>query len=481
MTRTRTSRLASRGVMARRRNAGTTLIVAIVLLLILTVFSLAAVRIGLAEQRASGNDYKARLTRAVAEGGLSHARATLSLLDNTLRPGPSTLPASEFWSLCLEDDTSFPCGAEPDPARRARMYRFIGGTDLNGDGATTVFEARSLPLLPIASGGAAAGNEHFFVDRVGSANRANAFPAEYAVGALMCRTARPSAKSVEPTGCTTEPGHAANSVLYTLVSRAALPGESAVATVVTTVAVSPLVATRLVDVVAASPEAASSGEVSGESAGAAGTTDTTVAPRAGVRDGERPCDAFAWALGTAPVRNDSDNDGFCELGPDADHDRLNDRVEAFMSANGASEVDCGDLGPEARGLTWLRQSRDGSPVTCVLPPGDIGQPAHPVILVIDGPLLPSATTKVFGQVFVRDPSLGLSPGATGNGLALPVVRTTHPAVFGSVFLEGAEAQKKNRETMAKARAPFAVDLIPIPSAVPPTIELPGTWTDQYAF
>jgi len=469
--------MVSGGVPSRRHQAGTTLIVAIVLLLILTVFSLAAVRIGLAEQRASGNDYKGRLTRAVAEGGLSHARATLSLLDNTLRPAASAPVASEFWSLCLEDDTSFPCGAEPDPARRGRLYRFIGGADLNGDGATSVFEARSLPLLPIASFGAAAGNQRYFVDRVGSANRANAFPAEYAVGALMCRTAKATAKSVEPTGCTIEPGHAANPVLYTLVSRAALPGESAVATVVTTVAVSPLVATRLVDVNPAAPENMPSHPASIES------SEATTAPaetRAGVRDGERPCDAFAWALGTAPVRDDTDGDGFCELGPDADHDRLNDRVEAFMSANGATEVDCSGLGPEARGLTWLRQSKDGSPVSCVLPAGDIGQPAHPVILVLDGPLLPSPTTKVFGQVLVRDPALGLPP-RTVNGQPVSLVRTTHPAVFGSVFLEGAEAAKQHRESTAKARAPFAVDLIPIPSAVLPTIELPGTWTDQYAF
>ncbi|MBP7624899.1 MAG: hypothetical protein KA763_13085, partial [Xanthomonadales bacterium] len=59
-----------------RANAGGfALVVAILLLLILTVFSLFAVNVGVFETRASGNEFRSKAVQQVAEAALNHGVA----------------------------------------------------------------------------------------------------------------------------------------------------------------------------------------------------------------------------------------------------------------------------------------------------------------------------------------------------------------------------------------------------------------------
>lgn len=541
-------------VRIRPTQSGSTLIVAIVLLLILTIFSLAAVRIGVSEQRTSGNDFKARLTRQIAEGGISHGRATLSLLDARIRPNAGQAVNAAMWQLCQRNDTSFPCGAEPDPARRALMYRFIGGSDLNGDGTTTVYEQRSLPVTTVAAG------QNFFVEQAGSATAANAFPVEYAVGALMCRIdleANPGAQNI---GCTTNSNAAENNALYTLVSRAQMPGEAGASTIVTTVSIAPTIAvnTRIPPVLASGIlEGLGNGSIVGNpnatgdgsgvflsiwsrqdfdsSAGSWQTCqrdeffrnspavfyddDTSddlpampvcgAVPQCGCpgpdagdasgggmpRGSEEgidvldvdnnngalpdstyfPCDLFGFVLGTAPVRDDADGDGFCEQGVDEDGDNINDRVQAFMDANSAQILNCSELGPDSSGLIWIRQNPDGTPIDCPIPRGDIGQPSHPVILVVDGPFNSSAGMRVFGLVFARDPAIYLDPRTGGASGFNPGGGNSE--VYGSVVVEGGGKINGTTDII------YSLDKMAPPSqnSFPQSVEVPGAWTDQYSF
>lgn len=542
---------------------GAVLLIAIVLLLVLSLFSLAAVRIGLGEQRSSGNDFRARLTRQLAEGGISHARASLSLQDRRLRP-PAGEPADPaFWQVCAADDTSFPCGAESNPARRSRMYRFIGGYDLNGDGQTTVFEQRSLPLAKLAQGAS------FFVPATGSSVATNSFPAEYAVGALLCRLPKPTIAETAAPGCTLEPSEAVNQVAYTLVSRANLPGESSTATIVTSVSVKPelkinpslpallasggitglgastLVSTPALDggngrtvslwtpndfdgtegswqscraeqyrpiQPASDPGGAGSGlggdpdltPVGGVSqnrdcaSGGACTCPGGAENLSGAEQGfgheegvdildndaesrakgplpKFPCDLFAYALQTEPVRDDRDGDGRCEQGVDLDQDLVNDRVQAFMDVQGANVLTCAELGPQSRGLVWIKQGKNGSMVDCQLPAGPIGQPGQNLVLVIDGPFKPSAGTRVFGLVMTRDPAIRLD--VRQGGRAGLDTSNGQSKVIGSLVLEGGGRVFGSNDViqLASFRRQTTETLYP------PVVEIPGSWTDQYSF
>ncbi|MBK8285701.1 MAG: hypothetical protein IPK97_12975 [Ahniella sp.] len=509
---------------SRASQRGTTLIVAVVLLLIITLLTFAAVRIGVAEQRASGNDYKARLTRQIAEAGISHGRVTLSLLDSRIRPVAGQPVDDALWQLCKPQDDSFPCGAEPDPSRRGALHRFVGGSDLNGDGTTTVFEARSLPLATVAEG------QRFFVAAVGAPNSTDAFPVEYAVGVLMCRLDSGIGAGARNRSCTANPNDAENQVLFTLVSRAAMPGEATAATIAATVSVKPATASniRLPPALAkgmliglqaglSATEVRSEGgklpslflqqapgqpgaeelprclsshrESSSAVTGADADRDANAGKICGSAGGRAvepadpgpdesavvPCDLFAFVMGTAPVRDDIDGDGFCEQGWDDNTDGINDRVQAFMDAQGAQVRGCHELGPDSGGLIWIKQADNGSPVDCVLPDGDIGQASQPVVLIIDGPFSSAPGMRLFGMAFARDPSLLLDPEKGGaSGVA---------AGSGSTEIHGALVVEGEVRTKVQKNRVLPLEALPMPVAhgFPQTIELPGSWTDQFTF
>ena len=140
------------------RQTGTTLIVALVLILLATLLALFAMNVGIFAQRTSANDVRARLVQQTAEAGLAQGIEYFNLNSPTVLDTTNTAN----WALCGATDTSFPCGAVDQcaygfsapcptgvPARRSTMYYFVGGGtyDVNGNGnSTDVMDVRSLPL-----------------------------------------------------------------------------------------------------------------------------------------------------------------------------------------------------------------------------------------------------------------------------------------------------------------------------------------------
>src|SRR5947209_7645568 len=126
----------------RAGQAGTTLILALVLVLLASLLALFAMNVGIFEQRTSANDVRARLVQQAAEAGLSQGMEYFKANFGTVMdPTDSTR-----WQICDATDTTFPCGTVPQcangqmtsgacnndsagvsTARRSNMYKFIGG------------------------------------------------------------------------------------------------------------------------------------------------------------------------------------------------------------------------------------------------------------------------------------------------------------------------------------------------------------------
>lgn len=227
-----------RGVRHAARQEGTTLILALVLVLLATLMGLFAMNVGMFGQRISASDVRARLTRQTAEAALSQGIEYFRN-NNTLISDPTT---SAVWQLCLANDTSYPCGTVDqcpgagltdgtntstdsthctgDLQRRGHMYRYIGKAnyDVNGSGGSTdLMDNRSLPLssqMPLMA-------------TVGSGYGVN-----YGVGALLCVVKTP-VKSTDPTECTTSSTNASSVRILTLTSVASIPGENTSTTLTT--------------------------------------------------------------------------------------------------------------------------------------------------------------------------------------------------------------------------------------------------------
>src|SRR5437868_14403858 len=123
------------------RQQGTTLVVVLVLVLLATIMALFAVKVNLSEQRSSGNDVKTRLMREVAEAAMAQGMEYMQ----SLRTAERDPFIASTWFRCTAADTTFPCGAVPvddgnGHVRRANMYYYKGGYDVNGDGTTDVME-----------------------------------------------------------------------------------------------------------------------------------------------------------------------------------------------------------------------------------------------------------------------------------------------------------------------------------------------------
>lgn len=214
-----------------KKNAGNTLLVAVVLLLLVSLMSLFALNVGVFEQRASANDVRAKLVNEVAEAGLAQGMEYLRQNSNLLKD-PTT---GGKWVKCSATDTSFPCGAilptsmvkvgtgaaatTQEVDRRSTMYYWSdasGGFDFDGGGISG-WEQRMLPLTTAFTDG-----------------KVNGFDARYGVGAVLCRVAF-KANSDDPTVCTDDPAKMSPSSVVTLVSVGSLPGEGARTTLVQTI------------------------------------------------------------------------------------------------------------------------------------------------------------------------------------------------------------------------------------------------------
>ena len=172
--------------------AGTTLILALVLILLASLLSLFALNVGLFGQRTSASDVRSRLVQQTAEAGLAQGieyfRANLT---TALDPTDTTQ-----WKACGADETAVPCGVVPkcangqtsgsgcandahgvSLARRSTMYKYIKGAgyDVNANSdSSDAMDASSLPL-----------------DRLVGTSVGNGFNVSYGVGALLCVVRQP--------------------------------------------------------------------------------------------------------------------------------------------------------------------------------------------------------------------------------------------------------------------------------------------------
>lgn len=193
---------------AKKQQQGSTLIIVVVLLLLATLIVIFAVNLGALTQRSSGNDLRSRLVQQAADSALSQASETL-LADSGI------LTDAASWELCDAADTSFPCGAIP-AARRAGMYRYIGGTQDQQVFDDNTVDNRMLNLE----------NKFTTVNNTTS----DGFAINYGVGVVACRLT-PEVVGVEPS-CSTDPDDQIRVYAVTLVAVAAMPDEGARATAV---------------------------------------------------------------------------------------------------------------------------------------------------------------------------------------------------------------------------------------------------------
>lgn len=243
---------------ARRGASGAVLVVAIVLLLLAGLLTLAAVNVGVVEQRSTGNDVREKVVGEVAEAGLAQG------FEYLMRQHKELLEDASKWEACEADDETFPCGAisaapfdhDGDPAtaavpRRGTMYR------LRGDDTHAVADLDielSRHMLPLTAT---------------LPDLPNGWHASYGVAPVMCFAQEPvGGAGGIPCGA---PGVGSTSIA-TFVSVATLPGEGARKTLVQTIGQYP----KLSDDILKLPPITASG-----SAGVTGTLQIVTNPNAG--------------------------------------------------------------------------------------------------------------------------------------------------------------------------------------------------------
>nr|MDQ3040082.1 hypothetical protein [Pseudomonadota bacterium] len=215
------------------RQAGSTLLIAVVLLLLAGVMTILAMNVGIFEQRSTANDVRAKSVHEVAEAGLAQG------FEYLLRQHPEMLPfGSSSWTPCTTE-TTFPCGSISSAAidadgvpgggtvtRRSTMYRLnnAGAVISNLDNALV---SRMLPLSQT-------------ITTVGAG-----FPVAYGVAPVMCFVANRAINEPanSPIRCATTAAEASDRRIVTFVSVATIVGENARTTLTQTVGRYPLLST----------------------------------------------------------------------------------------------------------------------------------------------------------------------------------------------------------------------------------------------
>lgn len=128
------------GCAPNRQRGFLTVFTGIVILLMLTLMMIYAVRVGMEDQRISGNEVRQKLALHAAEAGIQHAKeffianSALVASDRIDKLPDGTdgwlAPGAERWLPCSEADLSagrgeHPCFAEPDLDRRANSYYYF--------------------------------------------------------------------------------------------------------------------------------------------------------------------------------------------------------------------------------------------------------------------------------------------------------------------------------------------------------------------
>ncbi len=200
-----------------KRQQGSTLLVAIVLLLLASLMGLMAMNVGVFEQRSSGNDMRAKIVHQAAEAGLAQGfeylmRANSTMIDNTAN-----------WELCGASDETFPCGAVPS-AMRASMYRLKAGVGGYTDASNTLASELTQYMLQVPNSLTAMGS----------------FDVAYGVAPVLCRVPLPVSNT--SISCATDMTNLSDRRVVTFVSVAQVKGDSGRTTLTQTVARSSLLA-----------------------------------------------------------------------------------------------------------------------------------------------------------------------------------------------------------------------------------------------
>ena len=205
---------------------GAALLVGVVLLLLASVITLLALKVGAFEARSTGNDIRAKLVNEVAEAGLSQG------FEYLMRQNAALMEDDTQWVACTTADTSFPCGAvtadvydhdglgaTAPVSRRSTMFRLINSGHVDANFAAEMNAAMlTLPnkLTTVGAGG---------------------FPVAYGVAPVVCYVAPrlPGESASSPIRCAPGPDAASTRRIATFVSVAQMPGETARTTLTQTV------------------------------------------------------------------------------------------------------------------------------------------------------------------------------------------------------------------------------------------------------
>jgi Tfp pilus assembly protein PilX len=434
-----------------------TLFVAMSLLGILTVVTLFAATYGVYEQRVSGNEYRYKLAFQAAEAGLNQGAEFIKLNRNVLTSMTGSgwrVPGAERWQRCTETKPTTmladPCLAEPDAARRANMYRYVG-TDNTG-------------VLPLAS--VLPNSTQTFTTVGGAAS----FAATYEVYASLCML-----DGLTPPSCVQVPPTTENRYYVSIASRGQLSGESATAVVKSTFGnynsfpgepAAPLVAASALGLgnaqIVPNPNGGGTGvPLSVWSAGdsvvssggsfsschfgewlanygnpAPSSTDVLngvcascscngLCPGFGLLSG-----AATGCSGTTRTEAEDILDVDNHAGTNRDSKYFPDDLfeytfgvrsadaEAYLTQNAQQITACSSLTAASSGMYWYTPTSD-----CSL--GNVGSIDNPVILVSNGKITLNSNSTIFGLLYVRSTVTGDVFKATGT-----------PQVYGAVLLEG---------------------------------------------
>jgi Tfp pilus assembly protein PilX len=159
-----------------RQRGLSTLIIAILLLAVVTIITLFAARIAVSEQRQSGNEYRYKIAFQVAEAGLNQSMEFVKMSTTPMLSSVSggwLFAGDPHWQPCSNALPSTmavdPCLAEPDSARRANMYRYVGN---NASAKTGILPtAGVMPKLGVST----------------TTNDVDGFTAGYNAYATLCR------------------------------------------------------------------------------------------------------------------------------------------------------------------------------------------------------------------------------------------------------------------------------------------------------
>jgi len=451
----------------KAQRGASTLLIAMLLLAILTVASIFATAYGVHEQRTSANEYRYKLVFQAAEAGLNQSIEYIKLNTQPMlstASGGWLFAGNPRWQPCASAAPAGmamdPCLAEPDPDRRASMYRYVGAT--NG-------------ILPLSETLPTATNQTFTFTGGALADGGAEFATTYSSYATLCRL---DISTTTPR-CSLAPS-TEGTFYVTVVSTGALTNEQSTASIKQSFGTF-----RLLGATPASPLITAGTAI--------GLGNAQIVPNPD--SGGFGVPISIWAYGDAQV--DSASFATCQLGEwmanygtpqPSSNDVLNgvcasctcnglcpgygllsgdakscavskDKIEgedvldvdgnfsdaspklrdskyfppdlfeyvftvpwssasAYLTANAQILTDCATLTAASSGLYWFAGT------DCQIGP-TVGSVQNPVVLVSDGAVKLSANGQFFGIIFVTKNAPAAGFTANGGG-----------QVYGSVILEG---------------------------------------------